>query len=467
MLRIAVIGSGATAVSIVEAALGSSIDIEVGVFDPWVELPEFEQSKANATAAQLAKKSRFGSLVMYEYPAKHVSVNKDLHVPLSGTVGGLTSVWGANSTVPEFCDLETYSKEFTQESIDWVKEYATITNLGEIRDDSYFYISERFRFLLASASNKNDIHINPALLSFNRKKCTSIGGCLNGCTQNAIFSADERVQELVLNKNVKLNKSFVKSVIPLDNGKFSLEIESGKNLVTNSISYDKVFIACGAIASCALLQRSNLLPGEVQLHDTQAYYSAFYIRKSKAQSKINFELAQIFIRKHQELHISLYEYSSQFLERARLILGSAVNLIPKYVWNHVVAGIGFIDSSNSGLLTLSHSNSISTITQVTNIRSRKKIQNLMKMVRKQLRGTGIFHIPFLNQIPNVGASYHIGAACYQDKPLFTAEGKLTSEENLELYVFDSASLKSLPVGPITTTVMASAYGRTKLALKNE
>lgn len=469
MFRIAVIGSGATAVSIVEAALNSSIEVEVSIFDPWIQLSQTRQPKEKLTAGQFAKKSRFGSLAMYEYPAKYICVDEGLHVPLSGTVGGLTTVWGANSTVPESSDLELYTSEYTQESIDWVKKYTSITSLGEIKDDTNFYISKRLGFLLNADThtNANGLSTTPASLAFNSKNCTSVGGCLKGCAQNAIFSADYQIPELLQKPNVELNKGFVRRIQVLTDGKFSLELEVENKVMVSSKQFDKVFIACGAIASCALLQRSGLLQDEVHLHDTQVFYSAFFVWKSIAPATTTFELAQIFIRKPQQLHISLYEYSNQFIERARLILGFAVNFVPKYIWNHVIAGIGFIDSSNSGILRLRYSNSVTRISQTSNVHSQKNIRHLMKLVRRQLNGTGIVHIPFLNQIPNVGASYHIGAASYQDRPLFTAQGKLVSSEHLELYVLDSGSLKTLPVGPITTTVMASAYGRTKLALENE
>ena len=91
----------------------------------------------------------------------------------------------------------------------------------------------------------------------------------------------------------------------------------------------------------------------------------------------------------------------------------------------------------------------------------------MATVRKSLKGVGLFHIPFLNKIPNVGASYHVGAANLGGELLFSPNGKIVARQDLEIYVMDSASLSDLPVGPITTTVMAAAYARAKMALLNE
>jgi hypothetical protein len=68
--------------------------------------------------------------------------------------------------------------------------------------------------------------------------------------------------------------------------------------------YDKIIIACGAIASCALLQRSDLISKVITLKDTQVFYSAFYMLENKSESTKTLELAQVFIRKSKQFRIS-------------------------------------------------------------------------------------------------------------------------------------------------------------------
>jgi hypothetical protein len=71
------------------------------------------------------------------------------------------------------------------------------------------------------------------------------------------------------------------------------------------------------------------------------------------------------------------------------------------------------------------------------------------------------------QVPNVGASYHVGVANVHGEALFATSGKIQNYQQFEVFVMDSSSLAELPVGPITPTVMAAAYGRAMLALSNE
>lgn len=467
MSRIAVIGSGASAVAAIEGALSSDSDIEIDVYDPWNELPQTIENWDQNTPTQIAKKSRYGSLAMYEYPSNVIDFDAGMHIPLSGTVGGLTTVWGANSTIPESDTLVNYTKRHTTEAIKWVIEYAHITNLSKVSDQENFFVSSRFRNLIRKYKVINEICINPATLSIIEQKCTKFGGCLTGCKEHAIFSAEQAIYGLVNRGSINLIKSFVLKIIPKDFSKFSLSVEGDLGGKSLDYEYDKIIITCGAIASCALLQRSDLVSKVITLKDTQVFYSAFYMLENKSESTKTLELAQVFIRKSKQLHISMYEFSNQFIHRAKLVIGPLVGIIPKRFWRHIVAGIGFIGPEQSGSLNLEYKNNHTYVTQNPNSITKDTIAKNMSLVRNSLKGLGLFQIPFLTQIPNVGASYHVGGANVNGNPTFTPVGKIAGRDDLEIYVLDSAALYDLPVGPVTTTVMAAAYGRAKLALEND
>jgi hypothetical protein len=467
MARIAVIGSGASALSTIEGALDADSSIQIDLFDPWNELPQFNEATFAIDPTQIAKKSKFGSLAMYEYPSESIIFDKDLHIPLSGTVGGLTSVWGANSLNPDSKSLAKLTERFTQASVDWVTDFAQITNLAKTSDPENFYISYRFRNLLDKYTKRNGVSLDPATLSMNTNVCTRLGGCLSGCRQHAIFSAETRIYELIRRGKVKLFRAFVQRVLTENGSNLGIEagIDSDKKVVY--FGYDKVFVACGAIASCALLQRSGLAPKKVSLRDTQVFYSAYYLWEKRNENSKSLELAQLFVRKSDLVHVSIYEFSSQFLDRARLIIGPFVKLIPKRFWSHIVAGIGFINSTQSGTLILEYKNQRTFVTQQLNRRSKREIRKCLSVVRGGLTRIGLFQLPFLMQVPNVGASYHVGVANVHGEALFATSGKIQNYPQFEVFVMDSSSLAELPVGPITATVMAAAYGRTKLALSNE
>lgn len=467
MLRIAVIGSGASAISVIEAALSTGLDIAIEVFDPWNELPSKENIIKGQNLVQLAKKSRFGSIAMYDYPSRYIEIESQLHLPLSSTVGGLTTVWGANSLTPSRSEIHKYSTRFTNESIRWVEGYTSIVDLASIKNSEGFFISNRFINVLERSNIKSQVSISSSSLSIRPSLCTQIGGCLAGCGQHVIFSADEQIERLVNLAQVRLHKKYVEKINELQGGKFSLLLREGTALVESEQIFDKVFVACGAIGTCSLLQRSALIPNEIELYDTQVFYSAYFIRATKERHQNSFELAQLFIRKPQEFHISVYEFSNQFVERAKLIIGNLANLIPRFIWGHVIAGIGFINSEDSGYLNVKYFKSRSFISEVKNAKSKRAIRHAIKTSQKSLLRGGIISLPFTTQIPNVGASYHVGSAKVNGHHIFLPSGKISNKKSLEVYVMDSASLLELPVGPITTLVMAAAYARTKEALINE
>ena len=464
MLRIAIIGSGASALASVEAALSLDKSIAITLIDPWRKLPTEVIPKTEINPAQLAKKSRFGSLAMYDYPLDLVQINTNLHVPLSSTVGGLTSVWGANSIVPSTDFLSKYIYGSVSDSINWVKDYCNLTKLSELSDSEDFFISGRFKRIISKYKPDNDLELSSATLALEASRCSRNGRCLSGCGENAIYSAEARIIELVENRNISLRAGFAEKILVSSDSKFSI-ILLGENDMSNSVeTYDKVFVACGAIGTCSLLQRSGLMPDEVQLRDTQVFYVPFFIRYRERPRKSSFELTQLFLRRHQSLHISIYEFSEHYLARARILIGPLVRLVPLKIWKHIVAGIGFIDSEHSGLLNLKYFAGKTEVTQMQNKKTKKMVASQLKSITKIVAKLGLFRIPFLTQIGNVGASYHIGAVASAGQALIGTGGKLLKNESIELYVVDSAGLYNLPIGPITTTVMALSYGRTKLVL---
>ena len=466
MLKIAVIGSGASALASIEGALSVEKDISITLIDPWIKLPTGVTADMSTKPRQIAKKSRFGSLAMYEYPKNLIQFSANLHIPLSGTIGGLTSVWGANSIIPSADVLSEYLHDGAGDSVKWVNHFCNLSKLSELSDDEDFFISSRFKKIMMNYKPNSNLLLDAATLAFEVSRCSKNGGCLGGCSTNAIFTAETRIIELVENGVITLRAGFADRVTHDENSKFSVFLVGEKDNMNNTENYDKVFVACGAIGTCSLLQRSGLIPTEIQLSDTQVFYVPFFIRHKGSPWKPSFELSQLFLRKSQSLHISIYEYSEQFLDRARLLIGPLVRLVPMRIWQHVVAGIGFIDSENSGRLNLKYIKGKTEVTEIQNRKAKKAVTLQLRSISKELTKAGILRIPLLTQIGNIGSSYHIGAAAEAGAALIGTTGKLQNNESLELYIVDSASLYSLPIGPITTTVMALSYGRTRFVLSN-
>jgi len=466
MLRIAIIGSGASALASAEAALSLDKGMAITLIDPWRKLPTEAIQKMDNNPAQLAKKSRFGSLAMYDYPLDLIQINTNLHVPLSSTVGGLTSVWGANSIVPSTDFLSEYIYGSVDDSINWVKNYCNLTKLSELSDGENFFISGRFKRMMAKFKPIDGLKLCSATLALETSRCSRKGRCLSGCGENAIFNAETRIIELVESGVIALRAGFAEKILVSLDSKFAISLVGENDLSKSVETYDKVFVACGAIGTCSLLQRSGLIPNEVQLRDTQVFYVPFFIRQKERPRKSNIELSQLFLRKYQSLHISMYEFSEQYLARARIIIGPLVRLVPLRIWRHIVAGIGFIDSEHSGLLNLKYFAGKTEVTQMQNKKTKKIVASQLRSITTILAKIGLFRIPLLTQIGNVGASYHIGAVESAGQALIRTSGKLLNNESIELYVVDSAGLYNLPIGPITTTVMALSYGRTKLVLSS-
>ena len=130
-------------------------------------------------------------------------------------------------------------------------------------------------------------------------------------------------------------------------------------------------------------------------------------------------------------------------------------LIPRVVWNHLMAGIGFISPENSSKLSVELIGEKSHLKTAKNKLTRQKVKSVTQTARRDLRKAGLLPIWLFREIPDAGSSYHVGSLKdLQGNHVLTEDGTL---ENLDgLYVTDSSALMRLPTGPITFTVMANA-----------
>jgi choline dehydrogenase-like flavoprotein len=65
---------------------------------------------------------------------------------------------------------------------------------------------------------------------------------------------------------------------------------------------------------------------------------------------------------------------------------------------------------------------------------------------------------------NVGASYHVGNLCSDNKSLIDFQGSILNAPNL--FIIDGSSLPILPAGPITLGIMANSRKITVESLRN-
>jgi ferredoxin len=467
-MRVAVIGSGPTGLATALYLLSKGVVVEL--IDPWNEPIDSGTSieMTDSDVSRIAKKLKFGSGAMYEYPNNLIRKETNLNYPLSQTIGGLSTVWGANVWFPEIHEigLEESQNQNFKKGKDFILNFMPLMSSPNLIDEfdigSEHTVPQTKRtFFPESHFLRSDNYIGSSILAVDKEKCISCGKCLSGCAEGAIYSAELKWRELVNGGKVLLHKGFAQSI----SKDMSIKVKSN-SLEFKLINFDKIYIACGAIASTRLLQQSELVPDMAYLADTQAFYIPLLsLRKYQIDAK-QFTLARMFFRSKDiltGLHISIYESSPEIVARAKSSLGFKGKLIPAIFWKQILAGIGFMPPEMSGRLKISRIGNASSLVDMNNKSTKQSLRKMLKKIRYDLLKARFMPIISSVQIPNVGSSYHVGSL--QDllgKNLISMEGRIEDTNNV--YVVDSASLPRLPVGPITVAAMINAVRIAEISL---
>jgi ferredoxin len=290
--------------------------------------------------------------------------------------------------------------------------------------------------------------MEPSYVAINKNACVFCGECLKGCTFQAIFNAEFTWDALIKSGRVEIIKGFANRLYLAGD---SISVQYLLNEDTFSIQFDRIFIACGAIASTSLLQRSNLLDPEVQLQDSQVFYSGLIKLSLKAQLQSTFNLVQAYGRikfKSNFVHLSIYEASTISTERM-LLMNRQLRFLPKNFFHRIIPIIGFLPESHSQQITLKFDGSVTEIKAPTTATVGSKIQLHLTFLRNFFKfiSLGVLFIPFSLKFANVGASYHVGKLQKDGKVLLDSLGRFSAQA--KIHVVDSSSLEEIRPGPIT------------------
>lgn len=426
----------------------------------------------------LARKKKFGSSDMYLYPkASGIEFDVVGGIPISGTPGGLSAVWGSNIEVFSGPDLDAWGESAEGMAQAYAGILGKISHVGcedalssrcpwPVAFPGSQPLSGRVQKALnsvaAGATRAEGVLVGLArnAIAPLGQGCIACGLCLDGCPEGVIFDAEPAIARLISDFDLPV----------IDALAITIEVRDGQTAITaidrNSstefvLSASKIFLAAGSLATAALLARSDLIASPATLDDTQVFYTPILPKRAPDKGKTTFTLAQLFVISsvlgRTDFHLSVYESNTSFKERAQGLIGPMAKLVPNRVYQHMMAGIGFIPPGFSGKIEIEKSINGGVVVRTrANPKSQKAVRAAVKKLSKAMRPLGFFPVARFTQISNVGASYHAGNLMVDSKPVIdTHTGQLTSTESV--HVVDGAALPVLPTGPVTLTMMANAY----------
>jgi hypothetical protein len=444
---VGVIGAGPAGYAATIVALKMGYRVEV--IDPWI----FASSRV-PSEEDSGLKARFGSIEMHQYPAKYLKGFGSQIVPASGVVGGYTTIWGAGLDF----DTDSFLRDYTTDLITEAKKI-----VREIFHDfeGPHYVSKRFKKLLENPNNG----FRMSQLAVKESRCTLTGECMKGCKKEAIWSAEEQWEKIVENK-VTLRKGFAR-LISEDKSKVRVVIDCDTQEYHQE--YDLLLVACGAVASASLGQRSGYFPRLIEIGETSISYLPLLIAKGfKPFLETNFTLSQIFYHKKtpkedQNVWLSLFEASEFLRQQATIKLGRFARLVPKFIWGYIGVAINYTPENFSNKILLKHQDNISIVTNKKNSKSDKiYLKKLFNYTKKDFFLNGLLFHPKVRLRSKPAGSYHLGHLTKNGTDLLDVRGRSFPESRIAFV--DSLSLPKLPSGPITAIAMMNACLKTELHL---
>jgi len=473
--KVVVIGSGpsgwATAQRLVE------FGIEVDVISPDVNEHDEVGIDSSNSSAEINTKLFKGSDFPYrDFPYGPKTERIGVSTYSSFSRSGLSLVWGATMLPYSKIELSTWpvDLEGLYSGYGWVTSNIPISGREDsLQEEFKDYISSppliptsRIRRLLDKGQNLNDpefIIASPRLAvqtsQYAKSGCNYCGLCLTGCPKNYIWNAPS-----INNDRLKYISGFRVIDIVKDHSSFSIRAISKQGLTQDFEGYERVFVAAAPIESFRILATSKMVSSIVKLKDSQTFFVPLLLSPQYGSvEKSSYSLSQAFALIKQDKnflsHLQIYEFSEDYITRVYQIF-PFLRIIPKNIISIVLrrmfVGIGYLHSDDSFemLMKLESDGAVSVSNHhLRELKTRKRVINIVSTYSEKLRKLGVFPVKFLTQISPPGGGVHFGGWL----PMGTLSDSLGQPfGQFGVHVVDSSVFSSIPPGPITFTIMANA-----------
>ena len=515
MSRIAIVGSGLAGISAAKALkkrgikptildVGYEIEEEIeklvnklgGINTSEWKQQDVEKKIYNPTLFKskgLPKKLFFGSDYFYGssnsfFPIKY----KGSAPPLSYAKGGLSIGWGSTALPALDCDLNKWPINH----LDFKKYYKKILldlpfSAREDEISKFFPLySENLlplkltkgnQEILKDYSNSSLLQENEVVLGQSRtlirshedkNGCRYCGYCMSGCPYGSIYQSKQDLDKLIEKGEVDYLPNIYVESLSESNGKVQIYAfdHEGKKI---SFTFDRVFIAAGALNSTRLvLKTKQLYEAKVKLQTTLSVVHPFFRLKNIPLDWpiANTEPGLFLLYKEEKLsnnwiHTQLSTPNELVLQKLRYRPGKDfLNRSKEILLGRLVIAHTNIhsDFSNGYMLSLKKGHTGNDILY-SEQEFLKIPSKALKLVSKRLsflgRKMGYYKLPYSQNSINSG-SYHTGGTLPMKKfPKEETETNLVGNpKGLEkIHIIDSSIFPSLPATTIGMLTMANAY----------
>ena len=466
-MKIAIVGSGLSSWAVYKSLLKTiSNGDSVTIIDPNYRFKE-PFTKGELLTGQ---KTKFGSSHMYTNRDSQIISSEQTNYTMAN--GGFSTVWGAGIRLwgEEWIDQMTANRAdlykaaaFLLQGIPYSGNNETLNIPLNVRtpDRPRPPGSDHFDFLFQS-SRSHKVQIFPTPLAIDVKGdayCRGCGECLRGCPYGSIFDAGVAFDFSLAEKKLKRLKGIVQKLLPVDS-RIAVEFTNeGGDLCHQE--FDVIYLCAGPIGSPSILMRSGLIPREVAVLDSQAFYFIGFQWPKKRRSSKAFALSQATICAESgsdlEFSASLYESNGDTRKRISVLLSKKLFglkfPLPKMLDAFLFFGIATLDSSKSGKINLTLQNDSNVLVEpIANPKTAFEIKRSIRLISKTLRKYGLFVLPRIWIAPPPGGGFHSGGSLPLNSEYVDHVGSLRAHPTI--HIADASLLPFLKPGAHTFTSMS-------------
>jgi hypothetical protein len=424
----------------------------------------------------VGSKLLFGSSYTYaqyeEFSNDALKVSSDVNFFSSLAIGGLGNVWGSICFPYSTGDNQKLRVPLQRAHYDSMAPYLPLAGDSDGLSDVYQLPSKllppvelsnlgRQLFKRFHALEKHRINFDiyggkprVAVETIGVKACQSCGLCATGCVWNSIWDAKSTLDSLKNRPGFNVVVPFIVDTIKVNDGHFEVFANDGRSLQAR-----KIFLAAGPVSTAIILQKSSLIPDEIQLDDTQLTILPCLALGTKQTDK-NFVLSQFILNflnpnSTSKYFVQITGYNEDLARRAKSYSKALVffpNKILDYLFRFVGIAMIFEESNSSGkIIVRKHKGNIH-ISSLSPSQNKKGAK--FSLIKTSLLRLKLVPLGFLSQKVGIGESYHIGNMRGSGgESLMNTKGEVIGVSNL--FVIGSASLDHIAPGPITYPAMAN------------
>ena len=439
----------------------------------------------------LPRKTLFGS-DFASRPASGQSIAADPGVRLwmSQARGGLSNLWGA-AAVPFPAEEMAGWPVSAEELRPYYREVDAIMPrigtggdaLGALFDDAHLPppafdpgLGPQGRDMLRDLEASTDRLARSGIVGGRARiavapGCRSCGLCHHGCPYDAIFNSAAQIAVLCREPGFRYRSG----ATVIDTGETArtawVKFRETATGVTAPIEAERVFLACGAVATAMILAPVLGLVGDsITLRESQVFSVPFLrFRRSRGAALSRAPaLAQLFLELDQIpgstslTHLQFYGWNDiiEDVVRQKLgIFGTLPAMIRQQIEDRIMVMFGYLHSDYGPKLQLTvPAAGLPTLKGSPAPGARALAQAAMRRLIKNRKALGGVPAAPLLDMGLPGASAHIGASF----PMAFQPGKMQSDRLgrphplRRIHIVDASVLPSIPATTITFSVMANA-----------